>query len=78
MNNKVYFGECPICRQGQLLVVKDIDFRIFLMCDDCESQWGSPEAAKSYKNVLKEEIREIVDADEEDVINANWIVPNNP
>lgn len=66
------FGECPICRQGQLLPMKGIATgKVMLMCDDCESQWRSPQEAESYENVLKEEER-VVPASVEEVSAAGW------
>ncbi|MFT4193184.1 hypothetical protein [Ottowia sp.] len=76
MNKEIYFGECPLCRQGQLVAVKNmVDSKILLMCDDCESQWASPEAAKFGENALKEEVFDVINASAEDVIEANWNIP---
>ena len=42
----ISIGECPVCRQGELIVVKDPAREMLLViCDDCESQWDSPENA---------------------------------
>lgn len=39
-----YFGECPLCRQGVLLaVVRLSDERVIAECDDCASQFASPD-----------------------------------
>lgn len=52
----IAFGQCAICRQGQLVAVKEITSgKMLLMCDDCESQWGSPAEAKSYEKALAQE-----------------------
>jgi hypothetical protein len=48
------------------------------MCDDCESQWGSPEAAKCYENAFKQEVLGVLDASDEDIINAAWITCHDP
>ena len=66
------FGECPVCRQGQLVAVKNIaSGKLMLMCDDCESQWKSPEDAESYENALKNEER-VVPASDEEVASESW------
>jgi hypothetical protein len=71
MNNLV-FGECPICRQGQLVAVKKTgDGSLLLMCDDCESQWRSPKEAESYENALREESH-VVPATLEEVTASGW------
>ena len=66
------FGECPICRQGQLVAVKSVlSSKLLLMCDDCESQWSSPQDAESYENALQSEER-VVAASDEEVSEAGW------
>lgn len=39
---------CPICGQRRILVAAEEDGkRLFVMCEDCESQWDEP--TESYK-----------------------------
>lgn len=34
---------CPICGQGRILVAIEKDNkRLFVMCEDCESEWDGP------------------------------------
>lgn len=74
MLQNISFGLCPVCGQGELIaVINPPTTRILLMCDDCESQWESPETAKSYENALKEEIHPVVEATAEEVRAAGWI-----
>lgn len=69
---KTYFGECPICRQGQLIEVESVlSGVLLLMCDDCESQWKSPAAARSFENALRSE-EQVKEASEEKVLAAGW------
>lgn len=66
------FGECPICRQGQLIAMKGVaSGKLLLMCDDCESQWRSPPDAESYENALKDEAG-VVPASDEEVSAVGW------
>ena len=66
------FGECPICRQGQLIAVESVLYGdLTLMCDDCESQWKSPAAAKSFENVLRGD-EYVKEASDEKVLAAGW------
>jgi hypothetical protein len=68
----ISFGVCQICGQGQLFAVKDaIGGRLLVMCDDCESQWRSPDEARSYEHAMKEEVR-VVLASIEEVKAAGW------
>lgn len=68
------FGDCPICRQGQLIAVKNpVNQQLLVMCDDCESQWRSPDEAQSFENALPEEIRGVEMATLEEINAAGWI-----
>lgn len=41
-------GECGLCGQGALLICVDRSIAsLFIFCNECESQWESPE---SYNN----------------------------
>lgn len=43
--NKVAW--CPICSQGWVQVVRDVETKeLFVMCDECESEWNHPEDVK--------------------------------
>lgn len=69
----IFFGECPICRQGQLVAMKNsLTGKLLLMCDDCESQWLSPAEARSFENALSNEIQNVVTATAEEVNEQGW------
>jgi hypothetical protein len=69
------FGECPICGQGQIVAVKNpATGQLLVMCDDCESQWRSPEEAQSYENALSDEVRGAEIATLEELEAAGWLV----
>lgn len=71
--NQYKFGECPICRQGRLLAVRGAAHdRLLVMCDDCESQWESPQEAKFFDHALTVEIKGVIDATAEQVETAGW------
>jgi len=43
--NKVAW--CPICSQGWVQIVRDVETKeLFVMCDECESEWNHPEDVK--------------------------------
>ncbi len=68
------FGECPICRQGKLLAVKRVSTgQLFIMCDDCESQWQSPDDARSFENAFSEEVRDIQKTSFDEIKAAGWL-----
>jgi hypothetical protein len=68
------FGDCAICGQGQLIAVKGVASRqLFVICDDCGSQWKSPLEAQRYQNALLVEVDErVVDASDEEVAAIGW------
>ncbi len=46
MNKKLYVGQCLICHQGMLEIVKEKKSgKIFVACDECEAEWETPEDA---------------------------------
>lgn len=60
--------------QGQLFAVRSEATGVLLvMCDDCGSQWLSPEQSQSYENALKEEIKDLRPAMIEEIRAAGWI-----
>lgn len=65
--------ECPICRQGVLLIVKAVDSdRLLVMCDDCESQWECPEKAITGEEPLNEEVYGVEEATLEEIEARGW------
>lgn len=59
----ISFGTCQICGQGLLIAVKDpVTLQLLVMCDDCESQWRSPDEAQSSEKALLEEVRGVESA----------------
>jgi ribosome-binding protein aMBF1 (putative translation factor) len=70
---EITFGKCGICRQGELIAMKvDGSDRLLLMCDDCESQWNTPQDSTAYDKALTEEVSGLVLASSQDVLGAGW------
>ncbi|PWW17063.1 hypothetical protein DFO73_1347 [Cytobacillus oceanisediminis] len=45
---------CPICSQGWIEIVKDVETKeLFLMCEECLSEWEHPNNV-TVKNVISE------------------------
>lgn len=48
MKKSFYIGSCPVCGQGMLELVKENKSgSLFVLCDECEGEWESPENALS-------------------------------
>ena len=45
--NYAAVGECPVCHQGRTLIGReDVTGTLFVICEECESEWASPDDAK--------------------------------
>jgi hypothetical protein len=48
MTHYYWYRTCPICRQGRLLIFKDLTRNeLYLHCEECEWGWRDPDAAES-------------------------------
>lgn len=49
----IYAGNCPVCQCGlrriRVSVTADGELRGYVMCDECEAIWLSPDAATGYR-----------------------------
>lgn len=72
MNIKIYsVGRCPICGQGDVLIVKEEKSgNLSLMCDDCESQWENPTILFSTCEPLTDEKNDLTTAVDDGEIKA--------
>jgi hypothetical protein len=51
MNNNSYIGECVICRQGRLEILKEKETgKLFIYCEECEAEWETPQDALINQN----------------------------
>ena len=66
-------GECPSCGQGLLLMVKSPSTgSLLVMCDECETQWESPEAAFSGRFIDRAAAQHVEPAGLVDIENKGW------
>jgi hypothetical protein len=48
MKNYASIGVCRICSQGRLVITRDDESGIlYIRCEECESEWVSPEQSRS-------------------------------
>lgn len=65
-DNKVAW--CPICNQGWVEIVKEIDTGIFFCCcNECESEWDDPENIKKETVNWPEKYGKICDTTAEEI-----------
>jgi len=49
-------GYCPVCGQGRQFITKDDKTgQLFVSCEDCESEWDSPMAAKRSSEATRDQ-----------------------
>lgn len=55
MKNYAAIGTCIICGQGRLIIAKERSSgSLFIVCEECESEWHSPEASKSIDTATRD------------------------
>ncbi len=66
-------NSCPFCRVGDLIVVQDIGSKGYsIMCDECESEWSSPETCDKNNAALPRRESRVRDATQEEIRNLGW------
>ncbi|MDO4539746.1 MAG: hypothetical protein Q4B48_01405 [Syntrophomonadaceae bacterium] len=64
---------CPICSQGWVYIVKDkATHELFLCCEECESEWESPEAVKSIELSTQWEYGYTIEPEDEEIAQIGW------
>jgi hypothetical protein len=47
VNHALVNETCPVCSQGRVFVAEaQKNGALFLMCEDCESEWGEPNESR--------------------------------
>lgn len=53
INNDYHVAWCPFCNQGWVDIIKDsLTNKLFLLCQECDSLWGSPVDVKFDRPVV--------------------------
>ncbi len=73
MNKDLYIGQCSICRQGMLEIVKEkASGTIFVVCDECEAEWDNPDDALNKKRGTRGKYGSVTGATLDEVLNLHW------
>lgn len=71
--NQVY-NICPLCNQGELIVVQDLTVKDYLiMCDDCFRTWSDPDSCNDTRNCLPDRDSRVRDATPEEIRELGWL-----
>lgn len=69
--NKVAW--CPICSQGWVQIVRDVETKeLFVMCDECESEWNHPEDVKELEARSEINDNRVTTPTVEEIRMASW------
>ncbi|MDR7240888.1 hypothetical protein [Neobacillus drentensis] len=69
--NKVAW--CPICSQGWVEIVKDVETNeLFVMCDECENEWNNPTEIKSQKARTEINDNRVTIPTDEEIRSVKW------
>lgn len=78
MSDKNYLvvrERCPVCAQGRLLIaLASHPHDLFVVCEDCESEWDDPESACAALHPTRDEYRFVRYAMLEDVEAHPWLI----
>jgi hypothetical protein len=71
--NLAAIGTCPICGQGRLIISRDnASQKLFVLCEECESEWDSPEASRSLDNATRDVRSQSTMLERDDLIGHPW------
>ncbi|MET3195238.1 hypothetical protein [Bacillus sp. OAE603] len=64
---------CPICEQGWVEIVKDVETNeLFVMCDECENEWNQPSEVKSFTARTENNANRVTTPTDEEIKSVNW------
>lgn len=73
MKNYAAIGTCVICGQGRLIIAKERSSGgLFVVCEECESEWASPEASESIDAASRDTHGSYTLLEREEVENHPW------
>jgi len=73
MNKKYHIGQCLVCHQGMLEIVKEkISGKVFVACDECEAEWENPENALKKVNGTRGKYGAVSEVDLTEIQALNW------
>jgi len=70
---KNWYSLCPVCSQGRLMVMKrQDDCSLLLLCEECESAWKDPEDATDVEQNISIAGLDVVFATADDIAHGGW------
>jgi len=73
MRDPLYIGECPVCHHGRQFVRKVRETsEFFLRCEECESEWQTPDTASDPSKTMFRKFSNDTLATREDMEDHPW------
>ena len=73
MSKEFHVGQCLVCQQGMLEIVKEKESgQIFVVCDECEAEWKNPEDALKKANGTRGKYGAISGVTLSEIQNLHW------
>lgn len=73
MTNYAAIGTCPLCGQGRLLIARDdSDRSLYVLCEECESEWATPEESGRIESASRDVHGKSTLLDREDLAGHPW------
>ncbi len=72
--NYAWISNCPVCNQGRLMVAKETESnKLFIVCEECESEWSSPEDVKEEKPAKRDLFGASTFLTREELADSPWV-----
>jgi len=71
-------GECPVCGQGELVIVKEAldghsnSINFLILCEECDAEWKSPDITDENRLPRQRKRGKIINATLNEIKDINW------
>ena len=73
MKDLAWIAECRICGQGRVAVARENSTgALFLMCEECESEWESPGDVKAIAKATRDRFGPATFVERGDLVGHPW------
>jgi hypothetical protein len=71
--NYAWIGVCPVCGQGRQMIARESHSgRLYVHCEDCESEWQSPQEARALNRASRDTFGPSTDLTRDELAEHPW------
>lgn len=71
--NYAWIGVCPVCGQGRQIIARENSSgKLYVLCEDCESEWRSPQDAREVDAASRGTFGESTFLTRDEIANHAW------